>query len=270
MLFRNQGKPMAPAHFPNVSWLLLAFVVLSTLVHGLSLLLPTDHETQLADHRFGATLISTVLLPAKTQPAMLPAQLTAPSAQTKEAPQPAPAIVTTKQSTISTMSVARNPEIKSNTETSIEAIAKTKIEPIRPHRVSETYQQTEPVITATAPVKNKALPDTDQFARQQKEQREKQRNYLLGELQNRLSRYLSYPVVARRRGWQGEVMVAFDINITGQLHNVRLAHSSGFTVLDHSAMNAINKLQQISLPDTLGQLQAMELQLPVRYLLHES
>jgi len=270
MLFRNQGEPMAPAHFPNVSWLLLAFVTLSTLVHGLSLLLPTDHETQLVDHRFGATLISTVLLPVKTQPAMLPAQPTAPPAQTKEAPQPAPAIVSTKQSTISTMSVARKPEIKSNPATSIEAIAKTKIEPIRHHRVPETYQQAEPVIAATASAKSKALPDIGQFARQQKEQREKQRNYLLGELQNRLSRYLSYPVLARRRGWQGEVMVRFNINERGQLKNIRLARSSGYSLLDHSAMTAIAKLDHIELPHSMGRLQAMELQLPVRYELRES
>jgi protein TonB len=269
MRFQNQGEPMASAHLPNVSWLLLAFVVLSTLAHGLSLLLPTDHEVQLANHRLGATLISTVLLPAKTQPAKLPAPLTAPSAQTKHAPQPAPAIETTKQSTISTMSVASNTEIKSNPATSIEAIAKTKIEPIRPQAASETPRQVEPVTIATTSTDDTAQPSIEQLARQQKEQQEKQRNYLLGELQSQLNRYLSYPLLARRRGWQGEVMVAFDINVIGQLHNVRLTHSSGFSVLDHSAVTAINKLQQISLPDTLGRLQAMELQLPVRYQLHE-
>jgi protein TonB len=259
----NQDESMAPAHLPNVSWLLLAFVALSTLAHGLSLLLPTDHEAQLADQRFGATLISTVLLPATDQPAMLPAQRIAPSAQTKEAPQPAPTIETTKQSTISTISVAGNTEM--NPATSFEANAKPKTQPIRSHGMSKTPRQFESVTTATTSTDVTTHPSIEHLA----SQREKQRNYLLGELQNQLNRYLSYPMLARRRGWQGEVMVAFDINVVGQLNNVRLAHSSGYSVLDHSAVTAINKLQQISLPDTLGRLQAMELQLPVRYQLHE-
>ena len=72
MQFHNQGEPTAPAHFPNVSWLLLAFVALSVLAHGLSLLLSPAHEVQLAEHRFGATLISTVLAPAKDQPTLQP------------------------------------------------------------------------------------------------------------------------------------------------------------------------------------------------------
>lgn len=64
-------------------------------------------------------------------------------------------------------------------------------------------------------------------------------------------------------------MIAFDINVGGQLNNVRLAQTSGYSVLDRSAVNAINKLEKIYLPDTLGRLQAMELKLPVRYQLHE-
>jgi len=100
-------------------------------------------------------------------------------------------------------------------------------------------------------------------------QRKNQRNYLLGELQNRLSRYLTYPLRARRRGWQGEVRVAFHINEQGQLNHVRLARSSGYPLLDHSAVTAISKLKHIALPNTLGRPQAMELQLPVRYELRE-
>lgn len=286
MLFRNQDEPIAPAHFPDVSWLLLAFVALSVLVHGLSLLLSPDHEVKLAEHRFGATLISTVLSPARDQPGAQSSGKTPPEPQTKKHKDALPqsSTETQKPSPVSTISTTRHTEFKidSTTDfktlsgTSSETATDTTLEPIHPHRAPETYQQTEPVITTTASENDETLPGAEQLARQQKEQQEKQeklekqRNYLLGELQNRLSRYLSYPVVARRRGWQGEVMVAFDINVAGQLHNVRLAHSSGYAVLDHSAVTAINKLQQIALPDTLGQLQAMELQLPVRYQLHES
>ena len=101
-------------------------------------------------------------------------------------------------------------------------------------------------------------------------QLDKQRNYLLGELQSRLNRYLVYPIRARKRGWQGQVIVSFNINERGQLNNVRLAKSSGYSLLDRSAITAIAKLENIALPNFMGRLQAMELQLPVRYELRES
>ncbi|MDT8383879.1 MAG: TonB family protein [Gammaproteobacteria bacterium] len=270
MQFRNQGEPMAPAHFPNVSWLLLAFVVLSTLAHGVSLLFPAEPVVQLSERRFGATIISTVLSPAKDQPALPQSHKAAPLTQperpsTKER-QLTPKAETTKPSTVSTISATSNTEFKTHPEKKSEATTGIGAEPPRLRRLQETPRQTEPVTTATAVTNNTAPLTTKQLA----SQRQTQRNYLLGELQSRLNRYLSYPVVARRRGWQGEVMVAFDINITGHLHNVRLAKSSGHSLLDRSAVNAINKLEQIFLPDTLGRLQAMELQLPVRYQLHES
>ena len=100
-------------------------------------------------------------------------------------------------------------------------------------------------------------------------QLEKQRNYLLGELQSRLNHYLVYPIRARKRGWQGEVMIAFHVNTHGQLNNVRLEKSSGYSLLDRSAITAIDKLGHITLPERLGPLQAMELLLPVSYQLHE-
>ena len=274
---------MTPAHFPNVSWLLLAFVVLSALAHGLGLLISSPREVQLTEQRFGTTIISTVLLPAenqptKDQPSANPSHQVKSLAHTTTTTNIVSQITSSaeprKPSHVSRISVTRASEFKITPITTTNTIPKASpnrtTEPTRIDPAPKTFQQPDPVIDAKTATNFAAQPSTEQLASQQKEQREKQRNFLLGELQNRLSRYLSYPVVARRRGWQGEVMVTFDINVTGQLNNVRLARSSGYSVLDHSAVTAINKLQQISLPDTLGQLQAMELQLPVRYQLHES
>ena len=101
-----------------------------------------------------------------------------------------------------------------------------------------------------------------------------QRNFLLGQIHDQLSRHLNYPQRARRLGWQGEVLIAFHINREGQLGNIRLAHSSGYTLLDRSAMAAMHKVKTISpltqsgLPHQPG-WQAMDLQLPVVYQLRE-
>lgn len=268
MQFHNQGESITPAHFRNVSGLLLAFVVLSTLAHGLSLLFSATPVVQLSEHRFGAIVISTVLASEKDQPAAQPSRKTIPFPQTKK---PATDGSQFEQSgefkTQSTVAILTSPsksEFITDPTADSETPSKKGIESLPPQHLSDAPRQSEPVTTST--LANNIAPLTSEQVASQLEQ---QRNYLLGELQSRLNRYLSYPVLARRRGWQGEVMIAFDINVGGQLNNVRLAQTSGYSVLDRSAVNAINKLEKIYLPDTLGRLQAMELKLPVRYQLHE-
>jgi len=101
-----------------------------------------------------------------------------------------------------------------------------------------------------------------------------QRNFLLGEIHNQLSRHLQYPLHARRRGWEGEVLLGFHINREGLLGNIHLARSSGYALLDRSAINALRKIKTIPFmqqsDSTLeAGFQPMDLQLPVIYQLHE-
>lgn len=49
----------------------------------------------------------------------------------------------------------------------------------------------------------------------------------------------TYPVVARRLGWQGKVMLSVEVLADGRAGQVRLQHSSGHTVLDEAALNAV-------------------------------
>ena len=251
---------MAPAYFRNMSGLLLAFVVLSALAHGISLMFSSEPVVQLSERRFGATIISTVLTPAKDKPA-------APTAQQKNplsgSPQLEQAAKSAKQAQANNISTVKKSELltTANTNSDTESSEAQNTSQIK----SQIKPQAEPTIAAMASENAKAIPTTESLANQLK----KQRNYLLGELQNRLNRYLVYPLRARKRGWQGEVMVAFNINNHGQLNNVRLAKSSGYLLLDRSAVTAISKLNKITLPNILGELQAMDLQLPVRYELRE-
>jgi protein TonB len=264
MQFRNQGESMAPAYFRNAPRLLLVFVVLSTLAHGLPFLFSTKPSLQVNEHRFGATIISTVLAPAKDIPA-------APLAQrTISAPQP-------EKRTNKTKSLAKTPEtIKTAKISNITARRKTELNstpntgsetnPLKSQNNPSIASPIEPLTTKTISTNNLTTSTSESLANQ----REQQRNYLLGELQNRLNRYLTYPTRARKRGWQGEALIAFNIDNRGQLNNVRLAHSSGYALLDHSAISAFAKLDRIELPSSMGLLQVMELQLPVRYELRES
>jgi periplasmic protein TonB len=50
---------------------------------------------------------------------------------------------------------------------------------------------------------------------------------------------LQYPMLARRRGWSGQVELAFSIAPDGQVHDLKILTSSGFPILDEQAMTAI-------------------------------
>jgi periplasmic protein TonB len=249
MQFHSQDESVGPARYRNVSGILLAFGLLSLLVHGGTLLFYTEATPPLTDQRFGTTVISTILKTADKYPT--------PPPQVSETPPAANKPLTKKAAPAKIIST--NNSLAEHRPT---AIRKTETELALRKNPVQTRHVSTPKISATrAPEANKAILAS---------QREQQRNYLLGELQTRLSKHLTYPNRARRRGWQGNVMLGLHIDENGQFNNVRLIHSSGYSLLDNSALSAIAKLGFISRSDTLGAAQAMDLQLPVRYRLQES
>ena len=91
------------------------------------------------------------------------------------------------------------------------------------------------------------------------------RNQLQGELQTRLSRYLVYPPLARARGWEGRVLLAFNIETDGQMENIRVAQSSGFAVLDDSALNSLYQVGRLAEAVAWLQGRPLTMQIPVIY-----
>lgn len=84
---------------------------------------------------------------------------------------------------------------------------------------------------------------------------------LLAEVKLVLARHFHYPRMAMRRGWQGEVILAFQLQADGTIVNARIAQSSGYSVLDRAALHALGKVNRIR--NTLRGNRAM--QLPVIY-----
>ncbi len=80
-----------------------------------------------------------------------------------------------------------------------------------------------------------------------------------------LARHFDYPYVARLRGWEGSVLLAFIVQASGNLNDIRIVRSSGFAVLDHSAVDSLKQVQH--LPEAVAWLQGrdIEMQLPVIY-----
>ncbi len=53
--------------------------------------------------------------------------------------------------------------------------------------------------------------------------------------------HLEYPYLARRMGWEGEVLLFFRLTPTGEVEELKVLKSSGFEVLDKSAVNAVKR-----------------------------
>ena len=63
-------------------------------------------------------------------------------------------------------------------------------------------------------------------------------------LETELARYFYYPRSAQRRNWQGQVILSFMILSDGDISQVKVNKSSGYSVLDHAAVDALHKFEQ--------------------------
>ena len=80
-----------------------------------------------------------------------------------------------------------------------------------------------------------------------------------------LRHYFSYPPLARKRGWEGEVVVSIRINHDGYLQDIHLIRGSGYALLDRSALEALSRVDRI--PNQLSQ--TIDMELPILYQLQE-
>lgn len=69
---------------------------------------------------------------------------------------------------------------------------------------------------------------------------------LMAHIHTLIKHNANYPILAKRRGWEGEVLVGFRINSTGKIDNVRVALGSGYPILDSAAMNALRSVGKIA------------------------
>jgi protein TonB len=79
-----------------------------------------------------------------------------------------------------------------------------------------------------------------------------------------LEKHYYYPLLARRRGWQGEVLLGFTLDEKGTIVNARVTRSSGYRTLDNAALKSLNKVAAIDLHPA----EALDFELPVIYNLY--
>lgn len=80
-----------------------------------------------------------------------------------------------------------------------------------------------------------------------------------------LARRFNYPLIARRRGWQGRVLLSITVRSNGTLARVHVTQSSGFDILDRSAVNTLRSVGQLADASPSLRGQSLELLLPVVY-----
>lgn len=88
---------------------------------------------------------------------------------------------------------------------------------------------------------------------------------LEGQLRDALAPYFAYPMLARRNGWQGQVRLGLRVEADGRLSHVRIAHSSGYRLLDRAALSTLNRIKTV--PKAAGWLdgQHFDIVLPIDY-----
>ena len=77
-----------------------------------------------------------------------------------------------------------------------------------------------------------------------------------------------YPRIARRRGWEGEVLLQVRVSVTGEVLSIRIERSSGHSILDQTALNTVRDwlFQAASRHDKAVET---EITLPIRFELQE-
>lgn len=99
---------------------------------------------------------------------------------------------------------------------------------------------------------------------------EQVRAQALAHLRTRLAHRFEYPYVARLRGWEGTVRLAFRLETDGRIEAIRLAHSSGFAALDAAALHSLERVERLPQATAWLQGRALDVELPVIYRLVEA
>jgi len=84
-----------------------------------------------------------------------------------------------------------------------------------------------------------------------------------------ITRQLTYPAIARRKGWQGVVKLELHIESDGQISDLHIDETSGYTVLDEAALQS---LKLANIPDAAQWLhgETRDIVVPVEYRLIDS
>jgi len=100
-------------------------------------------------------------------------------------------------------------------------------------------------------------------------QQEETDRHLRRSVMELITRELTYPAIARRKGWQGVVKLELHIEADGSITDLQVDETSGYSILDKAALQC---LQLARIPGATQWLQghAIDIVVPVEYRLLDS
>ncbi len=151
-----------------------------------------------------------------------------------------------------------------NSDKSTTIVAEAAVEKIV---TKAAQQQTIKQTTAThAEASSRAIPQPSfELAEKAAFSLAQTRQHVRALLDNDLGRHFSYPRIAHKRGWEGTVLLDLLIETDGRISRVSVAQSSGYRLLDNSAIETLHKVGNVRDAARWLQGHSLELQLPIIY-----
>ena len=145
--------------------------------------------------------------------------------------------------------------IKSNSDVKIQnsekteeitenTVALTKALSNLPNQLS--IQHSQPELTDISKAKSIAVePNTRSTEVELKTLTQQQVTKITARLNQAFSQYFRYPRLAQQNGWQGIVKLGLRIESNGQLSNIRILSTSGYSVLDQAALDSLHQISEL-------------------------
>jgi protein TonB len=136
------------------------------------------------------------------------------------------------------------------------------------HPARMTSQEQAPAVAHPIKVTTATATSTSMASNPVLQQEETDR-HLRRSVMELITRELTYPAIARRKGWQGIVKLELHIEADGSITDLQIDETSGYSILDKAALQC---LQLASIPDAAQWLQghAIDIVVPVEYRLLDS
>jgi len=133
------------------------------------------------------------------------------------------------------------------------AAAKVKhtVHPITPRPQSQEQSQPQAAETPAAPTTSASVATVTGAAAIQAPAvpaDEEYRRANFGAIRDSILGKIHYPMLARRRGWSGQMEISFTITPDGNIHELRVLTSTGYSLLDDEALTAIRQTAPFTPP----------------------
>lgn len=73
-------------------------------------------------------------------------------------------------------------------------------------------------------------------------------------IKEEIQKNLFYPRLARRRGWEGKVVLSFMVCKDGSVRKIKIVESSGYKLLDKSAVETVNRAAPFPKPPIMAEI----------------